>query len=113
MQRERDKIIAIDFDGTIYDSAKKQLVEGTENGIKALYQKGYILVLWTCRSGRRLTNAINILKRYGLYQYFYCVNETPDFVKYKISCKVCANIYIDDRNIGGFIGWDKVLEILR
>lgn len=109
----RDRIIAIDFDGTIYNSSEKCLIDEAETAIKELHQKGYILVLWTCRCGNRLKNAINILKQYGLYQYFYCVNETPDFVKYKISCKVCASIYIDDRNIGGFIGWKKVLEILR
>lgn len=110
---QRDKVIAIDFDGTIYNSTNKQLINGAKEAIKILHQKGYVLVLWTCRSGNRLKNAINILKQYDLYQYFYCINETPDFVKYKVSCKVCASFYIDDRNIGGFIGWNKVLDILR
>lgn len=109
---QRDKVIAIDFDGVIYDKKRKQLVEGASNAIKTLNENGYILVLWTCRTGNTLSNAINILKRHELYECFYCINQNPKFIKYKTSCKVCAAVYIDDRNIGGFLGWDKILKIL-
>lgn len=109
----RDKVLAIDFDGTIYDKKTKSMIDGSEDAIKELKERGYILVLWTCRTGNRLSNAENILKKHGLMNCFYCINETPDFVKYKTSCKVCAKWYIDDRNVGGFIGWNKILEILK
>ena len=109
---QRNRIIAIDFDGTIFDGKKRKMIDGACDGIRRLRDRGYILVLWTCRSGKRLQNAINILKANGVYDCFECVNATPSFVRYKVSCKVCAYAYIDDRNIGGFIGWDKVLEIL-
>ncbi len=110
---QRDKVLAIDFDGTIYDKKTKSMVDGAENAIRELHRRGYVLVLWTCRTGNALANAKNIMKRYGVMDFFYCINETPDFVKYKTSCKVCAKWYIDDRSIGGFVGWKKVLEILQ
>lgn len=109
---QRDNVIAVDFDGTIYDAKKKAFVPGAKQAVKALYEHGCILVLWTCRTGNRLKNALNILEANGMLQYFPYVNETPECVRYKTSCKVCAKAYIDDRNIGGFIGWDKVLELL-
>lgn len=112
MVRTRDKVIAIDFDGTIYDNEKKCEIDGAIETIRKLKEKGYTLVLFTCRNGNRLQNAKNILKRFGIYDCFYSFNKTPDFVKYKTSEKVCASVYIDDRNIGGFIGWKKVEEIL-
>ncbi len=112
MKKIRDKVVAIDFDGTIYDKEKKKEINGAVETIRELKDKGYALVLWTCRSGNRLQNAKNILKKLGIYDCFCSFNQTPDFVKYKTSQKVCASVYIDDRNIGGFIGWKKVKEIL-
>lgn len=106
----RDNVIAIDFDGTIYDAKKKVLLPGSACAIRQLNEWGFVLVLWTCRTGKRLRNALNILEKYNLLELFQYVNKTPDFIPYKISCKVCAKWYIDDRNIGGFIGWEKVLE---
>lgn len=109
---QRDNVIAIDFDGTIYEKKEKKEVQGASDAIKKLKQSGYILVLWTCRTGKSLSNAKNILKRLGIYDCFDTFNETPQHIRYKTSCKVCASVYIDDRNVGGFIGWDKVLAIL-
>lgn len=108
----RDNVIAIDFDGVIYDAKARTLVPGAAEGIRKLHVHGYILVLWTCRTGNRLSNALNILQKYYLRDCFTAINETPVCVPYKVSCKVCAAWYIDDRNIGGFIGWDKVMELL-
>ena len=45
---------------------------------------------------------------------FHAVNEShpnEEFNKY-ISRKINADIFIDDRNIGGFIGWDNIRQIL-
>lgn len=111
--KARDKIIAVDFDGTIYDAKKKEFVEGAVNALRKISSAGYILILWTCRSGNRLKNALNILDSAGLKELFLYVNETPEFVNFKTSNKACAFCYIDDRNIGGFIGWRKIMELLK
>lgn len=109
---QRDNVIAIDFDGTIYNKQYKKEVPGAADAIKKLKESGYILVLWTCKTGNALANAKNILKRLGIYDCFDSFNENPQHIRYKTSCKVCAGVYIDDRNIGGFIGWDNILDIL-
>lgn len=110
--KRRDKILAIDFDGTLYDGKTRDLVPGAAEAIPKLYHAGYVLILWTCRTGNRLKNAENILKRFDLLQYFTSVNQNWEHLRYKTSEKVCAGWYIDDRNIGGFPGWDAVLKEL-
>ena len=45
---------------------------------------------------------------------FWAINESypnEEFNKY-ISRKVDVDIFIDDKNIGGFLGWQKIREIL-
>ena len=45
---------------------------------------------------------------------FWAVNESypnEEFNKY-ISRKIDADIFIDDRNIGGFLGWHKIRQEL-
>jgi hypothetical protein len=34
-------------------------------------------------------------------------------VEGEISRKINADIYIDDRNVGGFLGWGKIWEIIE
>lgn len=110
----RKKILAIDFDGVIYDKRKKEIMPGCGETLRALKEAGYTLVLWTCRSGNRLANAKNILRKHGLYDLFSSFNENPPDLKlkYKISAKLLANIYIDDGNLGGFPGWQKVARMI-
>jgi len=111
---KRDKIIAIDFDGTIWDKDKKELLSGCENALRDLKDAGYVLVLWTCRNGNRLANAKNILKEHGLHDLFSAFNEHPPRIKlkYKTSAKLLAGVFIDDRNLGGFPGWKRVVDLL-
>jgi hydroxymethylpyrimidine pyrophosphatase-like HAD family hydrolase len=108
----RYKIAAIDFDGVI-----KPTVEGNRYApptpecvetLRALKAAGWKLVLWTCRAGRNLKAATNYLERYGLFELFDAVNENVHPLRYKTSQKVVATVYIDDRVIGGFPGWDAV-----
>lgn len=106
------KIAAVDFDGTIkpseesnrYDPPSQECVE-TLRDLKAA---GWKLILWTCRAGRNLKAATNYLEKHGLMQYFDAVNENVHPMRYKTSQKVVATVYIDDRVIGGFPGWEAV-----
>lgn len=122
-------IISIDFDGTIVEHAFPEIgepLEGAFETLKALSEAGHVLVLNTCREdtpGRyyHLTEAIEFCKANGVE--FHSHNENhPDIVRHilmeedlldkTVARKVYADIYIDDRNIGGFIGWNKVREII-
>ncbi|MFW6008244.1 MAG: hydrolase [archaeon] len=113
------KIIAIDFDGVIVEESFPiigKLMDGAAKTIKDLNEAGYTLILWTNRTneysdengkpGNYLDKAIKFLKENNLYHLFYKINEN---VADKYNCrKVYADIYIDDRDINGFQGWDNV-----
>lgn len=106
-------ILAIDFDGTIKKSKDfkeyGELQDGCYNTLKCLSYLGCKLVLWTCRTGELLDKAKDYLKKNGLYDLFLTCNENVPGM-FESSNKIYADYYIDDLNIGGFIGWDKVKE---
>jgi hypothetical protein len=69
--------------------------------------------LWTYRSGKELDEAVEFCRQNGIE--FYAVNRNfPEevFDPATTSRKIIADIYIDDRNVGGFLGWSKIWEIL-
>lgn len=103
-------IIAVDFDGTIvedeYPKIGKPMVFAFET-MEKLQQDGHRLILWTYRSGRKLKEAVEFCRENGIE--FYAVNESYDKEELDgISRKINADIFVDDRNIGGFIGWGEV-----
>ena len=127
------KIIAIDFDGTIakvdvMDGKPLRIVEPIEGAvetIRELYNSGeYQLILWTCRADIYeqnelfLTEAINWLRKMDIYDCFYGFNTQPILWKQHetwgrvYSRKVYADIYIDDKNFGGFPGWAEISKQL-
>lgn len=109
-------IIAVDFDGTVvehtYPSIGKTKLFAFET-LKALQNKKHTLILWTYRSGKELQEAVEFCKKNGVE--FYAVNSNYPEETYDntISRKINADVYIDDRNIGGFPGWSKVWELLE
>lgn len=105
------KIIAIDFDGTITEDSPFPITgrvrpEAVEV-IKKL-QEVYICVLWTCRRGEYLTEAIDILRRNGVV--FDYVNRSP--FPERSSAKIYADVYIDDRSINTEIDWYEIERTL-
>ena len=110
-------IIAVDFDGTIvehkYPAIGKTKLFAFET-LKQLQKQGHRFILWTYRAGKELEEAVNFCKENGLE--FYAVNKNypeEQFEEQTISRKIYADIYIDDRNIGGFPGWSKIWELLN
>lgn len=108
-------IIAIDFDGTIVEDAfpkiGKPMIFALET-IKKLQSDGHRLILWTYRSGRKLKEAVAFCEENGIE--FYAVNKNYPEEQFdeKISRKINADLFIDDRNIGGFIGWTEIYKII-
>ncbi|HOK39194.1 MAG TPA: hypothetical protein P5538_04745 [Bacteroidales bacterium] len=107
--------IAVDFDGTIVEHCYPEIGEelpGAFEVLKELQERGHRLILWTVRDGIDLQNAVDYCLSKGII--FWAVNASfPDeeFNKY-ISRKIDADVFIDDRNVGGFPGWYKIREIL-
>lgn len=108
-------LIAVDFDGTIVEDAYPKVgapkIFAFET-LKRLEQDGHRLILWTYRSGKHLTDAVTFCKENGIV--FYAVNNSyPEEVfEGKVSRKINADYFIDDRNIGGFIGWGEIYQLL-
>jgi hydroxymethylpyrimidine pyrophosphatase-like HAD family hydrolase len=108
-------ILAIDFDGTIvdnkYPAIGKPKLFAFET-LKKLQKKGFILILWTYRDGRSLEEAVEFCRKQGIE--FYAVNKSYPEEVYteEMSRKINADIFIDDRNIGGFLGWGKIYREL-
>ncbi len=110
-------IIAVDFDGTIvehkYPKIGKPLPFAIETLIE-LQKQGYELVLWTYRAGKFLDEAVDFCSKRGLE--FHAINKNSSeeaFDETTTSRKVYADIYIDDRNIGGFPGWSYIWKLLN
>lgn len=96
-------IFAVDFDGTLCAHKFPAIGEPNEDLIailKRLKQHGNRLILWTCRHGQHLEDALAWCRERELF--FDAVNEDIDEVKDSEfgrtkSNKVFAHIYIDDR----------------
>ncbi len=110
-----EKLIAVDFDGTIVENKFPEI--GKERlfafqTLRALQEKGYLLVLWTCRVGKQLDEAVELCRNNGLE--FYAVNSAypGEVLEGNVSRKIDADIYIDDRNYGGLPSWGEIYQNL-
>lgn len=109
-------IIAIDFDGTIvehrYPAIGPELPFAIDT-LKYLCAQRHKLILWTVREGELLDEAVAYCRRRGLE--FYAVNknypeEKPTHEGY--SRKLQADLFIDDRNLGGLPDWGEIYRML-
>lgn len=96
------KIIAVDFDGTLCENKWPEIGAPNEtliNYLKEEQRNGSKVILWTCRAGKILENAINWSKEHGII--FDAINENlPEVLDWMggDSRKIYADVYIDDRN---------------
>jgi hydroxymethylpyrimidine pyrophosphatase-like HAD family hydrolase len=108
--------IAVDFDGTIvehrYPAIGEEKLFAFET-LRQLQKLGHQLILWTFRHGKELDEAVEYCRKNGIE--FYAVNKSypeEQFDPSMASRKIDAEIYIDDRNVGGFLGWSEIWQIL-
>jgi hydroxymethylpyrimidine pyrophosphatase-like HAD family hydrolase len=107
--------IAVDFDGTIVDHeypliGKEKLF--AFQTLKELEKLGARLILWTFRAGKELDEAVEFCKKNGIEFYAVNKNYPEEIFDETVSRKIDADIYIDDKNVGGFPGWSGVWQIL-
>lgn len=107
--------IAIDFDGTIvedeYPRIGRPIIFSFET-LKKLQDDGHRLILWTYRKGRYLEDAVKFCEEKGIV--FYAVNKSFPEEEFdsSYSRKIHADIFIDDRNIGGLKSWGEIYQQL-
>ena len=109
--------IAVDFDGTIVEHRYPQIGEEKLFAIETLKQLqklGHQLILWTFRHGKELDEAVEFCRKKGID--FYAVNKSyPEevFEFENSSRKIDVELFIDDRNVGGFPGWSEIWQMLN
>lgn len=113
--RNKSLTIAIDFDGTLVENAYPKIgkpVLFAFETLKELQEKGHRLILWTYRHGNELEEAIAFCKAREIT--FYAVNKSfpEEEFDHTQSRKILADIYIDDRNIGGLMEWGEIYRLL-
>ena len=89
-------IIAVDFDGTLY--SRGQINKGLIEYLQGRQACGNTVILWTCREGKRLAEAVKILAQVGFTPNWVNCNA-PEGIK-KLghdSRKIYADQYIDDK----------------
>lgn len=111
-------IIAIDFDGTIVEHAYPEIGKPIPFAIDTLLQMqkdGHKLILWTVRQGRLLKEAVDYCAQRGLY--FYAENENYRGENKEkgeeVSRKLSADMFIDDRNLGGLPDWGVIYNAVN
>lgn len=118
----KNKIIAIDFDGTCvthdYPNIGRDI--GAERVLKKMIVAGAKLVLLTMRSGALLQDAVQWFNDRDIA--LFGVNENPTQKSWSDSPKIFAHLYIDDLAFGaplieknnerGFICWKTIEEKL-
>ncbi len=112
----KDKlIIAVDFDGTIVEDGYPGIGEPrifAFETLKRLQEDGHRLILWTYRCNNRLDEAVEFCKENGIE--FYAVNKSFPEEEFNgdVSRKIMADLFVDDRNIGGVFGWGEIYQML-
>ena len=108
-------IIAIDFDGTIvqhkYPEIGSEIPFATAT-IRRLIEEQHQVILWTVRRGELLQQAVDWCKERGIE--FYAVNKSyPEEEADSSYAKVNADLFIDDRNLGGLPDWGNIYRMIK
>ena len=109
--------IAVDFDGTIvedrFPAIGPELPFAVET-LRMLQKDQHRIILWTVREGDTLSEAVEWCRKRGLE--FYAVNK--DFPEENIelneqfSRKLKADVFIDDRQVGGLLDWGQIYRMI-
>lgn len=111
--------IAVDFDGTIVEHRYPEIGEekpfATET-LKMLIKDRHRLILWSVREGRLLDEAVEWCRERGVE--FYAVNkdypeEDGTRNNNHFSRKLKADLFIDDRQIGGLPEWGEIYRMIK
>ena len=108
--------IAVDFDGTIvehkYPEIGKEIPFATST-LRMLAEQRHQIILWTVRRGELLEEAVEWCRERGVE--FYAVNK--NFPEESVDnnggyCKINAELFIDDRNLGGIPDWGTIYKVI-
>jgi len=110
-------IIAIDFDLTICMSNYPELGmqrNGASLVMNSLIKEGYGIVVNTCREMLPLADAIKWMEANDIpYHYLNC--NFPHLIEFygSDSRKISADLYVDDKCIGGLPEWLDIHKLIK
>ena len=108
--------IAVDFDGTIVEHEYPKIgkpIPFAFDVLRKLQDEHHKLILWTMREGELLQEAIKYCEKRGVYFYAHNKNYPEEEFQEGDPRKIGADIYIDDRNIGGLPEWGMIYNIIK
>lgn len=108
--------IAVDFDGTIvehkYPDIGKEIPFAIDT-LKRLAAEHHKIILWSVREGKLLDEAVEYCRKRGLE--FYAINSNNPangIQRERHQRKLIADVYIDDRNVGGLPDWGMIYRMV-
>lgn len=109
-------IIAVDFDGTLTTGKFPEIGGARPYAVemmRRLKADGHYLILWTCRRGERLEEAINWLLAHGIPFDRVNAHQPESLARYgNDPRKVYAHCYIDDKQVGGLPPWPAIYDYI-
>lgn len=109
--------IAVDFDGTIVTHDYPRIGKPIPFAIQTLIQlqkDGHNVILWSVRESALLQEAVDYCAGKGLE--FYAVNSNfPEETAVHdglTARKLTADVFIDDRNLGGLPEWGVIYQMI-
>lgn len=96
-----DKVVAVDFDGCLAITDYPKIIapiSRTIEYIKYLKNQGATIILWTCREGIELQEALKFCKENDIPIDYANENAPYRIDRWHNDCrKIGADIYIDDK----------------
>lgn len=112
-------IIAVDFDGTIvehrYPKIGKEIPFAIQT-LRTLIKEGHQLILWSVREGTLLQEALDWCHERGVDFYAANMDEPVTDTQERnrnYSRKIKADLFIDDRNLGGLPDWGRIYDMIH
>ena len=109
-------IIAVDFDGTIvtheYPRIGKDIPFAIDTLKKLQSEHFFRLIMWTVREGKELQEAVEYCRARGLEFYAVNSNYPEESPEHNEPRKLKADLFIDDRNLGGLPDWGVIYQML-
>ncbi len=108
-----EHVYAIDFDNTIAYTEFPKIIKPIPYAVEVLQiltEDPYsTLILWTCREGKCLEDALNFCKLHKIKFDYINENCKRNLDLYKNDCrKISADVYIDDHSYEGIKGVEKL-----
>ena len=108
--------IAVDFDGTIVEYKYPEIGKEKPFAIqtlRTLQQEGNRIILFTSREGELLEDAVAYCHKKGLDFFAVNSNQPADALFPRQTSKVIADVYIDDKNLGGLPDWTDIYRMIN